>query len=382
MTNREAYRFLNLPLCDTHLHPVDPRPLADSFATFRDIIDYFEYKRVTMCCLTNSTHTADPLNNLKGLYLKEALNAHYREDRVFVYGNPFHFYNARDTAEGYLSQVQDMYTWGMDGYKLLDGKPYCRKKLNRPLCDPIFDPMYAFIEDRGLPVKLHLGDPAYFWGDKSHLNDYAISHGWWYGGGGYPSLESLRAEVDGILTKFPRLKLCLAHFYFMGDDIAGLRTFFERFENVSVDLTPGAEMFKGMTEHYDDTQRFFADYSDRIFFGTDTYNTEVPGDGIARYAHTANGRGTLVRRMLEGDPKEPFEIQIIGDTPTVKPLGLPEIQLRNIYFENHRKLHPTCRPIDRAAAAKALNAFDLSLLPAEYRAQEEENITCLRTIFH
>ncbi len=42
MINRQYNHFRDLPLGDTHLHPVEMRPLSDSFMAFRDITDYFE----------------------------------------------------------------------------------------------------------------------------------------------------------------------------------------------------------------------------------------------------------------------------------------------------------------------------------------------------
>ncbi len=56
-----------------------------------------------------------------------------------------------------------MWFMGFDGVKMMEGKPNRRKLLARRLDDPIFDGYYRFAEENGVPLTLHLADPAYFW---------------------------------------------------------------------------------------------------------------------------------------------------------------------------------------------------------------------------
>ena len=369
MTSRERNGFLPYGISDTHLHLVYPRRIEDTLALFRNFIEYFEYDSVTLCALTRSGHRPfDPVNNLKALYCKSVLNAE-RPGSVYVYGSTLHMHDEWDTAEGYLCQVRTLAEMGVDGYKLLDGKPGRRKAIGRPLSDPIFDPMYAFIEAAGLPLKMHLADPAKYWGDKSLLSDYAIMRGWYYGDGTFPSLDDLRREAREILEKFPKLKLCLAHFGYMADSYEYVCELFERFPYLSFDLTPGASMFLEFNRRREEWMDFFRRYGDRIFFGTDTYNNASPTDAPGNYERELHN---LVRRMLERSASEPYEHPDLG---TLYPLGLPEDLLKRIYTENQRALLGDPRPLCREAILREALRVRATLLSGEYRMPSEEELS-------
>lgn len=343
MNNIEYKCYKNINVCDSHIHLVSPEKLDVTVNKFREIMEYYCCERLGLMCLTTSGHRKyDHINNVKALYIKSLFNSE-KPDSTFVYGSCVHSYNHSDTKEGYLQQVRHMYEMGVDGYKSLDGNPANRKALGKPLCNDIFDDMYEFIESHNMPIKMHVGQPPYFWGDKSSLTPYEISRGWWFGDGTYPPLEELRQEIDGTLQKFPNLKLCLAHFYFLGHDIDKATSFFEKWDNVSFDLTPGKEMFKGFSEKHHEWKAFFEKYAHRIYFGTDTYNNPVEGYDLSKYHYDENQRHNLVRHMLE---KSYDEVYDDGAGGIFHPLGLGDETLKKIYIENHKALHPTARPLN------------------------------------
>ena len=384
MKNVQRNNYRPLPLCDTHFHLIYPETVESTINIFREITDYFDISRITMNCIScGSGHRSiDFPNNVKGIYVRDRLNE-ARADSAFVYGSFTHLFDGTDTAESYLAQIKRLYDIGFDGFKMLEGKPEFRKKLGHPLCDEIFDKSYAFMEEAGFPVKMHLGDPYTAWGPKESITPYALSRGWWYGDGTYPSFEELHEEVYGVMKKFPKLKLCLAHFFFLGHNTDELRRFFDTYENVSVDLTPGASMFKGFTEHYNDAVKFFEDYPDRIFFGSDTYNRPVEGDAFDKYKQSgdAGHRINLVRHCLE--KSEDMEIEE-GRLGFFKPLNLSDKVLRDIYYGNHTRLHPAVRNTDKALARayaeemlEIINCDFHKFAVPEEKETEEQN---LRTI--
>ena len=346
MNNVQLNGYRPIGLCDLHTH-LRKEAVDASLRAFQALMDHYGYAAINLACVHRiGVDDMDTANILKGLYLKARLNEG-GENRAIVYGNATHFYDERDTAENYLAQAQTQYAMGVDGFKIQDGKPKNRKALMRPLCDPIFDKMYAFFEENGIPVLMHLGDPPHFWGDKSGMSAYGLAHGWWCGDGTFPSLEELREEVDSILTKFPKLKLCMAHFYFLGHDPAGARAFMEKWENVSLDLAPGGIMFEGFAAQPDVWKQFFTDFSHRIFFGTD--NTNVISGDPAEYFERSWAPVNLVRRMLEWD--ESKQVPYSG-AKTLTPLCLPQEQTANILEKNFRRLHPNPRPLDTALIAE------------------------------
>ncbi len=342
MTNEEFNGYRHYPVCDHHLHLLYDVPLDRSVKTFENIIRYFGYERITLQALTNSTKVDDPSDNAKAFYIKDVINAH-GTGKVAVFANLFHYYDGRDTADGYLRQARLLYAIGCDGFKNLDGKPSRRKKLGRRLDDPIFDPFYSFLEEKDLPMTMHLGDPPSFW-DISKISAYALKVGW-YCDETFPRLEEMRAEVEGILQKHPKLRLTLAHFFFLADNLEECVRLYEAYPNLSFDLTPGGEMFKNFQNRLPEWRAFFKKYSARIYLGTDTYNnyySEKPEDYEANVGHRLN----LVRRMLETDAA--FEDSSYG---ILQPLALDGEVLQNIYHDNYVRLVGEPRPVQAPLAA-------------------------------
>lgn len=373
MTNRELHGYKNIPVSDTHIHIVFPKHPDATVDILRKFRDHFDYDSVTLQILTRCTghRDCDPSNTMKGLYCKDILNSE-RKNSTYVYGSIFHFLDDRDTALGYLKQVKTMYEMGVDGYKFLDGKPAIRKMIGKPLSDTIFDKMYAFIEERGMPIKMHLADPAKYWGPKETMTPTAIARGWWCGEGTFPERDEFYEEVYAILRKFPKLKFCLAHLGYMSYDEAV--AFLENFENTSFDLTPGASWCKNATEEAEKWKQFFAKYADRIYFGTDTYN-KLEGEDNDRGYEASASRFNLVRKMLEGDSRDIIEYgNGLGD---FVPLGLDDTILERIYYKNQRELLGEAREVRGDAyitrAKEMLDEYkrgEYSMLPSDEVADE------------
>ena len=349
MKNREIHGYNSIPVSDTHIHIVFPKSPEETVSILRKFNNHMEYDSITVQTLTRCTghRDLDPSNSLKGLYVKSALNSELG-DFAYTYGSIFHYLDGRDTAESYLRQAEELYALGVDGYKFLDGKPGIRKMLGKPLCDPIFDKMYAFIEEHGMPVKLHLADPAKFWGPKETMTETAIKRGWWCGDGSFPKREEFYEELFSIMKKFPRLKLCLAHLGYMTYDEAV--AFLEDYPNTSFDLTPGASWCKNATEDPALWREFIIKYSDRIFFGTDTYNIIEGEDCEAGYERSCS-RYNTVRGMLEFPPER--TIHYGGDIGDLTPIELDTDTLERIYYKNVRALLGKPREVTPASFIKA-----------------------------
>lgn len=332
--------FKPLKICDTHVHIISPVKVEESQKTFGEIMDYFGYSRLGIMAVTTECghNDCDHTDNLKAFYVKDGLNRN-GQDRCFVYANPLYHLDGTDSADYYLSEVKELYRMGADGFKFLDGKPNMRKKINRRLDDPIYDKMYAFFEEEGLPVKMHIADPRRFWGPREKMGEYELKSGWWCGDGSCPSFEELHEEVYGILRKFPHLKFCTAHCFFLGDDIDGLTEFMENWENTSFDLTPAAINFVEFSKKPDEWRTFFQKYSKRIFYGTDTYNTTLSGE-MEKYERWS--APSLIRRMLEYPTDKTFTLR----DDTFVPLGLDDATLSDIYSENHKRMHPHAKALD------------------------------------
>ena len=270
----------------------------------------------------------------------------------------------------FADQARLLRKLGCDGIKMIEGKPTIRRETGLALDDPAYDEYYAFLEAQAIPIFFHVGDPPTFWDPKT-IPSFAAAKGWGYWEGGYPTLPQLRAEVDGVLKKFPRLKIIFAHFYFLSEDLPQAAAFLDRWPGVSFDLTPGSEMYVGFTKQPQAWRDFFIRYQDRIVFGTDNMapKGKTVDKMIVRIQH--------VRKFLE--TREIFE----GFNSThIQSIALEKPVLEKIYYRNaERYVGSQPRPLDlNLAGALALTVIDDAVAAGGDAVQIDELRETLRQL--
>lgn len=267
--------------------------------------------------------------------------------RIYAFGAPAH---PAATAGPWdpAGQACALVGLGCDGIKMLDGKPELRKESGWPLDAPVYDELFGYLAAEGIPVLYHVADPETFW-DPAAIPAWARDRGWSYADGTYPAKEDFYREIDGILRRFPGLKLILAHFYFLSADADRAAAFLDAWPDVHLDLTPGMEMYVNFGRRPGAWREFFLAYQDRILFGTDNGDLEpdrrtwVPRLEAIRFACD---KIDLMKRFLL--TQEEFDFW--GER--VRGIGLDEEALAKICRDNFRRLTgPTPRPVDRGAVA-------------------------------
>ena len=380
MTNREKHGFSNQPLIDSHMHIEKATTVERAFEIYNLICDYYNYERFCINGLTGINNDfIDFGSNIKALYVKSRMNAE-NPKKCYVFGHIHHHLDGKDTAEGFYRQAKQLYEMGVDGYKFIEGKPGFRKDTGYAIDDPIYDKMYEFIQSTGLPVLHHIADPAKCW-DITKATPIMIQRGWVYDET-YRTLPQLREETEGLLRKFPNIKVTLAHFYFTSDDYEGAVRLMETYPNVCVDLTPGGEMFKNFSADIDKWRSFFVKYQGRILYGTDTYNIDY-GNNPDDYEDSgdAGHRNNFVRFVLE--KSEPFEDIHVGN---VIPLNLPEEVRKNIYHDNYIRIAgETPRQVNKSVcaqkAAMLAEIFEHGLVPIRTHGTPELEIENMKTCY-
>ena len=201
MKNYEMHGFRPQPLCDCHMHLHVPMPLDRSVEIYRAVMEHTNCDRIALQALP----ALDPTDNYKAFYFKSVIEG------VYACPGLFHHHDERDTYDFYLEHIKALHAMGCDGFKMWEGKPICRKDLGKRLDDPCFDGFYGFAQEKELPILLHFADPRYYW-DPAQWTDYMIKVGWNYDDS-FISFEDLLSELEGILEKFPKLHLIVAHFW-------------------------------------------------------------------------------------------------------------------------------------------------------------------------
>lgn len=235
----------------------------------------------------------------------------------------------------FLTQAKVLYDMGFDGFKMIEGKPDVRKQIGIALDDPSYDPFYSFLEEKELPLLLHAADPATFW-DAEKTPSFAKENGWFYGDGSHLSKEEINSEVEGVLRKHRNLKLILAHFYFMSDDLDRAERLMDEFPNLHFDITPGTEMFTDFSRDINAAKTFFNKYQNRIIFGTDNFDIESEDDRDIK-----DVINNLLYSFLCSDKEFcSWDLKLCG-------INLEQAALENILYKNFQRLVVAPRLINK-----------------------------------
>lgn len=197
--------------------------------------------------------------------------------------------------------------------------------------DPVFDPVFGYLETNHIPVIGHLGEPKDCWlsfekmtdpGDVSYYKNnpqyYMFMHP------EVPSYEQQIRARDNLLRKHPGLDFTGAHLASLEWNVDEIAKRLDSFPNLKVDLA--ARMYhlqyqsKLDREHVRD---FMIKYQDRIVYGTDN---EVHDSDNADSSKTLEnlGKGWLSQWIYLATDS------VMG----IKGLKLPKKVIDKIYYKN------------------------------------------------
>ncbi len=299
------------------------------------------------------------LQNLKILLLK---------DMMYPYAFAgFGLYHGDDLD--YLTQLLSGLEQGFDSVKILESKPDIRKEFGKPMDDPSLDAFYSCIEEKGLPLLMHVADPIKSW-DRTTAGKWAIEHGRCYDAPGFCTKEELYGEVERMLEKHPKLKVVFAHFYFLDEELPRAAAFLDSHPNVKFDLTPGGH-YECFSKDPTKAREFFIKYADRLVYGTDVNDTIIADKGptynpVGMY-HEKLYRMTV--GMVNGDPIPDFR----GNE--YHSLDLPKEVCEKIFNLNFKGLMgETPKPVNKEAVRREIQRLEPcvnELSEAEQKAFKE-----------
>jgi len=315
------------PFADYHLHAY--APIENAEKCFQHMAD-LNVTDVNMLAYTYIETTMD--NNLLSLYYQEK----FKSVRLRTFGGLYYEPDLNNKIMPYKEQAELLLAMGCEGIKFLDMKPNYNLYCGCNMDDDVYDAMYDMLEERGIPLDTHIGDPATFW-HKDQMLAGEIARGWCYEDPKFLTQQQIFDCTLRRLEKNPNLKMCLAHFGFMSQRPELCYEIFERFPNVTLDLTPAWNIFVDFGKDVPTWQEFFTKYSDRILYGTDTSTNSSP-------EHIA----ALQRTMIEIVSHDTTELPI-PHFPYAKMRGLDlsEEAQRNILHDNYfRRVGETRKEVD------------------------------------
>lgn len=236
--------------------------------------------------------------------------------------------------------VVSMKKLGCDGLKLIEGKPSMRKMLPVPgFDDPVWEPLWAWAEETGLPILWHVNDPETCW-DPENAPRHIRMAGELYDES-YVNNEAQYQEIFHILDRHPNIKIIFAHLFFLSAQLPRLAAMLDKYPNVMIDITPGLEIYVNLSQNIEEAKAFFEKYQDRIIYGSDIGSRCVMGDGSAPFREEeALARMDLIDGLFSSETdrvmREDGKYLINTDDFTQRGFDLEESAMQKIYGENFR----------------------------------------------
>ncbi len=143
--------------------------------------------------------------------------------------------------------------------------------------DPQFSPVFSHLEEKGIPLVGHLGEPKNCWlpldemttkNDSNYFAENPQYH--MYLHPEYPSYEEQMAARDRMLEKHPDLVFIGCHLASLEWSVDEMARFLDRFPNASMDMAARmGQLFYQTAEDREKVRDFFINYQDRLLYGTD-----------------------------------------------------------------------------------------------------------------
>ncbi|MBQ8658513.1 MAG: amidohydrolase family protein [Clostridia bacterium] len=322
---------------DVHIHYSFDIPMDEMVKIFKEEFEETGTEKYVFLSLPhhangNKLHLSAN-QNVKGLFLKYA----FSPDGYAFAGliHPQSQISDEDRATTYYDQAVRYNSAGYDGIKMLEGHPTLRRSIGIALDSPVYDKFYNYLEQVGMPIIMHVADPAESWSLET-ASESAKALGRTYAGD-FPSKRQLTDEVFGILKKHPKLKLGLAHFGFMSYDIEEAERFLS-YENVFFDLTPGGEQLINMSKNWETWLAFFEKYQDRIIYGSDFY--AFPKNDRTEWRTAFRRRPDFLRQFFETEGEYLYIDQ------TFRGVNIGKDLRNKLYRDNFMGLLGSPKPID------------------------------------
>ncbi len=204
--------------------------------------------------------------------------------------------------------------------------------------DPAFHPVFEYLQENGIPVLGHLGEPLNCWlpleemtlgNDRRYFQNNPQYHMYLHPEA--PSYQDQITARDNILNMYPGLKFSGAHLASLEWSVDELAERFESFPELKVDLSAriGHLQYQSLTDHQK-VRDFLIKYQDRIMYGSDMSVTDRSTD----YGRIT---GNLYQRWMDDWIYLATDSAIVVkdlEGQKVAGLKLPTSVIDRIYYQN------------------------------------------------
>jgi predicted TIM-barrel fold metal-dependent hydrolase len=267
--------------------------------------------------------------------LSSSIQKRYASDYAFFASFPTDSINYTGFAERTVQHIKKSIESGASGIKIWKNIGMVIKYPDGRYImadDPVFEPVFQFLEKEKIPVIAHLGEPKNCWLPFSEMTDkgdssYYQNHTQYYMYL-HPEVPSYDTQIkarDDILKKYPELDFTGAHLGSLEWSIDELAKRFDTYPNFSVDMAGRIGHLKNQSRiDYERVRNFLIKYQDRISYGSDY---EV-------HDHPELSPDDLFSEIRNGWFNDWLYLATDSIVNNTKGLHLPKKVIDKIYFEN------------------------------------------------
>lgn len=204
--------------------------------------------------------------------------------------------------------------------------------------DPVFEPVFAYLQENRIPLMAHLGEPLNCWlpleemtldNDRRYFAGHPQYHMYLHPEA--PSYEDQINARDNLLKRYPLLDFTGAHLASLEWDVDKLAERFDSFPHLRVDMSAriGHLQYQSLSER-EKVRNFMIKYQDRIMYATDRSVSDRSGNF---HATTENLFLTWKEDWIFLATDGVVQVNDLGGQE-VKGLQLPRAVIDKIYFKN------------------------------------------------
>ncbi len=300
-------------ITDLHLHFCD----SSKYTELEDYCRRTGIKRAALVSIPNLE--SGTFNNAVLSAVKKA------PDRFIGFG-------ALDYRErNFSGQVAALKSAGFTGLKIWLGKPQAERIFGLKTSDPPLLEAFSAAEELSIPVLYHAADPPDFW-DPGGI----------YAGEDYDPFERYIDDAVICAESFPDITFIMAHMLFLAGGMTKLAAILLDHPNIYLDLAPGRWFYYPLSINIPETRKFFFDFKERIFLGSDAIFFPESFGIFGRISPAANA--TAVERIMSFlSSNEPVDNPYPGTAdmhPAVAGLGLDKKTIEMIFSRNADRFFP------------------------------------------
>jgi Amidohydrolase len=208
--------------------------------------------------------------------------------------------------------------------------------------DPGFDPIFAHLQQKNIPLIGHQGEPKNCWlpidqmtvnNDKSYFKHHPQYY--MYLHPEMLSYEELMAARDRMLKKNMNIKFVGAHLASLEWSVDELGKFLDYFPNAIVDMAARMGQVQYQSQHdREKVRQFFVKYQDRILYATD--ETQEPGLKSQEFKKEIHKKWLRDWKYMNTDST----MKVPQLDAEIQGLKLPKDVVTKIYFTNAEKAFP------------------------------------------